>query len=188
MKGSLEQLKKALEPMGLVKTLGNQLKVNCPRCEGELGMEVDKFNLEVNYNKNMFHCWACNTSGNLHTLVKKYGVKEFASLFKTNLVDNFKDENSEVEEKPLELPKHAINVLNIPHAAKYLLNTRKIPKQKIRERNIKYCYDGEFKDCIIFPSYDSNNILNGFVSHNLTTKKYKKKKSKGIYLFLRIFY
>ena len=139
----------------------------CPKCESELGNALDKYNLEVNYNKNngVWHCWACNQHGSLFTLIRKYGSKAFLDLFKNLEYGLLKTE--EKEELPLELPKYSINVLNIPAAANYLLNDRKIPKQKIKERNVKYCYNGEYKDCIIFPSYDIENKLNGFVSHNL---------------------
>ena len=184
MKGSFEQLKQALEPLAPLKMLGSQIKVNCPRCEGELGMEVDKFNLEISYNKNAYHCWACGQHGSIYSVVRKYGHKPFADLFKENLHDLPEEEK---DDTPLELPHHCMNVLNMPLAANYLLNERKISRQKIKERNVKYCYVGEYKDCIIFPSYDAAGLLNGFVSHNLATKKYKKKKGKNFTCFYESF-
>lgn len=184
MKGSYEQLKQALEPLAPMKILNGQIKVNCPRCEGELGMEVNKFNLEISYSKNAYHCWACRQHGSLYSVVRKYGHKPFADLFKESSILLPKDND---DDTPLELPKHCMNVLNMPLAANYLLNERRISKQKIRERNVKYCYSGEYKDCIIFPSYDSTNQLNAFVSHNLATKKYKKKKGKNFTCFYESF-
>lgn len=184
MKGTVEQLKQALVPIAPIKERGEQLKVNCPRCENELGMDVDKFNLEINYNKNAFKCWACGQHGNLELLVKKYGYKEFIDLFKSH---EYQVPDEEQEEVILELPKHCMNVLNVPLATKYLIEERGLNKEKIKERNIKFCYAGDYKDCIIFPSYDSLGKLNGFVSHNLGTKKYKKRKAKDFVCFYESF-
>ena len=185
MKGSLEQLKQALVPIAPYREQGGQLKFNCPRCENELGMDIDKFNLEISYTKNAYKCWACGQHGNLEMLVRKYGYREFVELFKNK---EYKNQFGEEEEKSeiLELPKHCMNVLNNPVAAKYLLE-RGLSKDKVRERNIKFCYADEYKNCIIFPSYDKTGRLNGFVSHNLETKKYKKRKAKDFTCFYESF-
>ena len=39
-----------------------QVAFDCPACSAEKGLvEGDgKGNLEINYNRNIFHCWACS--------------------------------------------------------------------------------------------------------------------------------
>lgn len=181
-KGSTIQLVQALTPIGLPKYSGVQIKYNCPQCENELGMDPDKFNLEINFEKQAFKCWACGQHGSIYSLIKKYGHQEFLPLFKS--------EKSEiVEEKKIEhltLPTNLTSVFSIKEAYDYLLS-RGLTKKQIKERDIKYCYEGEYKNCIIFPSYDITGKLNAFVSHNLSTRKYKKRKSKDFKCFYESF-
>jgi len=185
MKGSLEQLRQALIPLGEYKTLGQQFKFNCPNCENVLGYEVNKFNLELNYQKDMFHCWACGQHGNIETLIKKYGYKEFASLFKREKdLQNTKEVS---KNDHLELPKNLMNVSLAPDVLDYLVKERGISREVLKEREVKYCYDGPYKDCIIFPSYTKERKLNAFVSHNFITKKYKKRKIKDCSCFYESF-
>ena len=161
---------KALVPLGIPKSVGIQLKYNCPRCEDELGYAVDKYNLEVQTEKLMYHCWACGQHGNLNMLIRKYGYKEFADLFKKS--DEEKSLEEEEGSSELILPKYLMNIFNHQPAIDYLIKERGLTKEKVRERNIKFCYSGDYKNCIIFPSYDIYGKLNAFVSHNLNTKKY----------------
>jgi len=181
-KGSIQQLIQALTPMGLPKYLGSQIKYNCPQCENELGMDPDKYNLEINFAKQAFKCWACGQHGSIYTLIKKYGHKEFLSLFKGTKNEIVEEKQSEI----LVLPANLVSIFSIKEAYDYLLS-RGLTKEQIKERDIKYCYEGEYKNCIIFPSYDSEKKLNAFVSHNLSTKKYKKKKNKDFKCFYESF-
>jgi len=60
MKGTELQLIEALQPLKEHKKQAGQLKYNCPRCENELNYARDKFNLEVSYSQEIFHCWSCH--------------------------------------------------------------------------------------------------------------------------------
>ena len=57
-----------------------QIAFDCPECSAEKGMyEGDgKGNLEINYNRGMFRCWACHDTNNMHgpvmKLLKKYAT------------------------------------------------------------------------------------------------------------------
>ena len=124
---------RALTPIGIPKFAGVQLRYNCPRCENELGMDIDKHNLEVNTVKLAYKCWACGQHGSVYNLVKKYGYSEFADYFKTKK-DNI--ENNQTETKVFELPPYLVNVLNIPEAVEYLLE-RGLTKYIIKQRNVK---------------------------------------------------
>ncbi len=172
MLGTEKQLTLALKPLGIVKTNYNGLKYNCKCCE-KSGSPIDKFNLEVSYKKNMFHCWACGYSGSIWKLIKDYGYKEYLHLFNTHVRTL---EEEEKEEKAFELPQYVINVLNNKEASSYLLG-RGLTKEKIRERQIKFCYAGDFKDGIIFPSYNLEGELTAFVIHFPKQKRYSVRKN-----------
>jgi hypothetical protein len=172
MIGTQHQLLQALRPLGYLKVGYTNIKANCPRCE-KSGSPKDKFNLEISYNKNRVHCWACNYKGSLNKVIKDFGYPEYANLFRSKQWVSF----DEKEEKPVfELPREVFNVLNHPVATEYLLS-RGLTKQKIRERDVKFCYGGDYKDYIIFPSYNTKGQLTRFELHNLHTKKYKTEKS-----------
>lgn len=174
----------ALKPLGLHRTSINQIKFNCPLCE-KSGSAINKYNLEVKTSSlgGFFHCWACNYKGTLYKLVKDYGFKEFLHLFDTRPAY----EKGEAKEIVLfELPHHIYNVLNHKESAEYLLS-RGLTKEKIREREIKYCYSGVSKGAIIFPSYTSNGELTAFVIHQPKLKKYYINKKENFVCFYESF-
>jgi hypothetical protein len=94
----------------------SQISFDCPVCSYDIkGLEKGdgKGNLEINYDSNVFKCWACsetnNTHGSVYKLVKQYGTKSDLKKYKLvtpELVENFK---KEVEIKTLDgLPKEFI--------------------------------------------------------------------------------
>ena len=65
-----------------------QISYDCPVCSYEIkGLERGdrKGNLEVNYFRNVFHCWSCgethDTHGHLEQLIKTYGSKEDVNTY-----------------------------------------------------------------------------------------------------------
>ena len=165
-----KQIVTALIPLGDFKENGDQLKYNCPLCEAN-GAPIDKFNLEVNVSREMYHCWACHDSGGLYKAVSKFGLVEYAHLFKKQ---RDKSEAEEKEIQILEIPEQSYSVLRNKEATDYLINERGLSREIIKQRNIKWCFAGKRKNSIIFPSYLSNGALNYFVSHHFGTKKYYK--------------
>lgn len=160
----------ALIPLGEFKEYGDQLKFNCPLCEAN-GAPIDKFNLEVNIAREMYHCWACHDSGTLYRAVKKFGLAEYAPLFKKQ------HDKEQIETKDLgilELPEQVYSVLRNEEATKYLIGERGLSKEIIKQRNVKWCFAGKHKNSIIFPSYLSTGALDYYVSHHFYTKKYYK--------------
>jgi len=169
MKGTYDQLLRALTPLGEVKVCGSQLKFNCPRCENELKNPIDKFNLEINFQKNAGKCWACGLSGSLYSFISQYGYKDFAPLFKSENKVNYE----ETKEKKVSLPLELSNVCNFPEVNTYL-KKRGLTSEFIKEREIKYCFDGYFKNNIVFPSYNTKGELVAIVMQNFYTKQYRK--------------
>lgn len=185
MKGTQEQLIKALKPLGTFKRVQSQLRFNCPTCENELGMLLDKFNLEVSYSKGAFHCWACGQHGTLYGVIKKYGFKEYLELFKKERED-FKDFNADEQRRELELPKYTRSAIDDSAAFEYL-KSRGINKEKIVQRDVRVCFGGVYNGQLIFPSYNKQNELTAIVYHNFKEKQYRKKKNSNFKVFYESF-
>jgi len=167
----------------------SQISFDCPVCSYDIkGLEKGdgKGNLEINYDSNVFKCWACsetnNTHGSVYKLVKQYGTKSDLKKYKLvtpELVENFK---KEVEIKTLDgLPKEFIplSVESFTEAYKKsmdYLKKRNIDLDIIKKYNIGYCETGEYAGRVIFPSYDIHDDVNYFLgrSYDKYTKlKYK---------------
>lgn len=184
MNGSFAQLKLALVSLGHYEEHGQQLRFNCPICE-KLGSH-NKHNLEVRYMNQpwggLSHCWACGYSGSAYKVIRDYGNRDYLPLFSGESLHL-------EEEKPklsFELPKHIINVLNHTEATTYLLS-RGLTKEKIRERQIKYCYAGKLKECILFPSFNSKGELTACIIHHYKQFRYEIRKNSNFVLFYETF-
>lgn len=162
-----------------------QVRVNCPVCEQRDGLSFPdgKFNLEINTNKKVFHCWKCDSpkfSGTLNKLVRKYGTNSDYELFRSMGGHIFSGEVSSSDEETLinaVLPYEFISFKDmnayIPshfEAYSYMTIERKISKDILHEFNIGFCNTGEYFNRIIIPSYDADGQLNYFIA-----RSYKKK-------------
>jgi DNA primase len=167
--------------------LSGQMTFCCPKCSYEIkGLNhLDgKFNLEVNYKKNVFHCWSCDDHGSLYRLIKQYGTKKQLKKFQL-----LKPETDEILPKKiykkLRLPDEYISFKDVKGGMKLLpqykqainyLTGRNITKEIIEKYNIGFCLSGEYENRIIIPSYDNNGELNYFVGRSFlsrTKQKYK---------------
>lgn len=179
MKGTLQDLINSLKPLGEHKTHGKQIKFNCRQCELD-GNPIDKYNLEVNFFRNQYHCWCCNDSGSLYRLIKKYGFPEYLPLFKTTTdVDLL---SNAVKIKQFDLPPHLISASQHKEAFDYL-KTRRVTGSQIKKFQIKYCFTGLYKNHLVFPSYTKNGKIVCYVTHSLSTKQYKTHKSQDFVCF-----
>ena len=165
-----------------------QYQWNCPNCAAEKGGVDGKYNLETSFTLGKFHCWACDTKGNLSYLIGKYGgsklLKEYQEEIKainesklydlSSFMDNL---NGNVQEngKILKLPKTftKIDISNLKNKKlKEYLNKRKITQDIIDRFNIGYTqWDNEepsLRSRIVIPSYDCNGFLNYWVSRDFT--------------------
>lgn len=162
-----DQLLSALKPLGDYRLNFSNTKFNCPKCEA-MGAPLDKFNLEVNLDKNVFRCWACHYKGPIYQLVEAYGYEELSSLFKKA---KGKVSQDKARDLALSLPSGLMNAIQSDNAKKYLYS-RGFDDYHIKRRDIRYCYEGKMKGQLIFPSYNSQKQLNYWVAHNPSNGKY----------------
>jgi DNA primase len=162
-----------------------QISFDCPVCAEEKGLDSGdgKGNLEINYIRHVYKCWACGethgTHGPLGKLFDGYATKQQKKIY--NLI---KPEELQLQDKKrvrLRLPEGFTtfkdsNPRFIPHieAYKYLLS-RGINDEMIEKYSIGYTVQGEFAYRVIIPSFDKDGILNYFVGRAWVNKKMKYK-------------
>lgn len=153
-----------------------QAAFDCPACSAEKGL-IDgdgKGNLEINYKKNVFKCWSCQETNNMHgsvlKLLNKYGNKNAIKNYLLVKPDANTFSESEKERVLLTLPEGYKKLSECTEkdykstiALKYLYD-RGITDEIIKEFNIGYTITGKFYNRIIIPSYDANNNLNYFIA------------------------
>jgi DNA primase len=161
-----------------------QISFDCPVCAAEKGVEGDgKGNLEINYFRGVYKCWACSetngTQGPLGKLIEQFGNKNQRKIY-----DLIRPQDQEKRDKPktyLRLPQGYTkfkdsNIRFIPHreAINYL-HSRGITDEIIEKYDIGYTVTGEYAYRIIIPSYDMEDNLNYFVGRAWVPKKMKYK-------------
>jgi DNA primase len=165
----------------------NQAQFDCPACSADKNMlEGDgKGNLEINYGKDVFKCWACqdvnDMQGSISKLINKFGSKKIKKAYKELKPDIETFEKKEFDEVLVNLPEEYKKLSECTEkdfkaslALNYLYE-RGITNEIIHDFQIGYAYMGKYYNRIIIPSYDSNNKLNYFISRWFS-KEYTKLK------------
>lgn len=163
-----------------------QLQFPCPRCIERDGInEARKYNLEVNLQKQLFHCWKCSSNddemhGSIIKLIRMYGneklLKDYketikslkeSSLYKLKFTENDFNVHKSVIPKELEIPssfKLFQYGKNNPSKAMDYLFKRGLNWSIINEFKLGYTsYQEDNKmasNRIIIPSYDKFGELN----------------------------
>lgn len=162
-----------------------QISFDCPVCAEEKGLDEGdgKGNLEINYIRHVYKCWACGethgTHGPLGKLFDDYATKQQKKVYNLIKPEEFKQE--EKKRNRLRLPEGFItfkdsNPRFIPHIEAYkYLQSRGITDEMIEKYKIGYTVTGEFAYRIIIPSYDKDGNLNYFVGRAWVSKKMKYK-------------
>ena len=153
-----------------------QISFDCPACSYEKNMpEGDgKGNLEVNYNRGIFKCWACqdinDMKGPVLKLLKKYGNQKILRdylLVKPETKDSNLEFKVKIDVKLPEEYKRLSECTAKDFKSKIALNylyDRGITDDIINKYDIGYTYSGKFFNRIIIPSYDINGDLNYFIA------------------------
>jgi hypothetical protein len=153
-----------------------QIAFDCPVCSAEKNLtEGDgKGNLEINYNRNMFKCWACPDTNYMHGPVIKLLNKHATPKNKRDYLLVKPDADVVIgkdhEEIIVTLPEGYKKLAECTGkeykyslAMKYL-RERGITDEIIKEYDIGFTTHGPFHNRIIIPSYDSENKLNYFIA------------------------
>lgn len=159
---------------------GGQYQFNCPVCSAEKGIKSDnKYNLEVNLEKNVYNCWSCiETHGSLKKLVNIWGNKGQKNRLKILLPEETIIVSDGTTEKLDGLPKEYIYLgsnYNPPlkeKALKYLKN-RGLGQEFIEKFKLGFAEKGKYAGRIILPSYDVNGVINFFTTRTFTNQKPK---------------
>ena len=171
----LKRLLAALLGRGSEKNNGDVWH-KCPFCKHP------KNKLSINIISEKWHCWHCNAKGRkLFTLFRKNNASK-------NQIDQLNDALGEshrivkkTRDEYVSLPLEFIPLLNgNPHSPHYknaihYLKRRGLSKIDILRHNIGYVESGEYNGMIIIPSYDSDGIVNYFVSRAFYETKFKHK-------------
>jgi DNA primase len=162
-----------------------QISFDCPACAAEKGLEDGdgKGNLEINYGKHVYKCWACGelygTHGPLGKLFDKYGTKKQKKVYDLIKPEELKQED--IKRPRLRLPEGYTqfkdsNPRFIPHIEAYkYLTSRGITDEIIDRFKIGYTAVGDYAYRIVVPSYNTENTLNYFVARAWVPKKMKYK-------------
>lgn len=178
------------------KHCGDWYSFNCPCCAETKGVTADnKYNLEINPEELIFHCWVCGDNdgmkGRLSKLIKKYGGSQTLYDYK-EIIDDFKkstlykldrSDNSDlnvdfINNGELWLPEGFKTLDKSDNDAsvvfKYLYD-RGLDDRIIKDFNIGYVgnrwnSDFSLKNRVIVPSYDRYDELNYWLGRDYTGK------------------
>ena len=162
-----------------------QISFDCPVCADEKGLDGGdgKGNLEINYIRHVYKCWACGethgTHGPLGKLFDGYATKSQKKVY--NLIKPEELKKEEKKKVRLRLPEGFTtfkdsNPRFIPHIEAYkYLQSRGITDEIIEKYRIGYTATGDYAYRIVVPSYDTENQLNYFVARAWVPKKMKYK-------------
>jgi len=131
----------------------------------------DKFHLAYNAEKRVFKCFKCENKGSIQRLVSYYGGKTHSEKLKLILPYHipqsyFDRPKVDFANVTCELPKEYLPLwkkrdsFKYRQALDYVINTRKITMEQIKEYNIGYTEEGNRKLRIIIPSYNSSGKVN----------------------------
>jgi len=183
-----KEAKKILhETLGQYSDKGNELLFACPACDHH------KRKFSVNLDKNAYKCWICDYRGrNLRRVVRRFGsyiqLQKWDAITNRSDLERFADlfMESEPGENPqkVELPEEFISLCHdkIPATGTYALRylrSRGITREDIVRWKIGYCFSGEYRNRIIFPSFDNDGDVNYFVGRSYNGDSYKYKNPKA---------
>lgn len=162
-----------------------QISFDCPVCAQEKGLDQGdgKGNLEINYGRHIYKCWACGetlgTQGPLGKLLDNFATKRQKKLYNIIKPEEFKKEDS--KRNKLKFPEGFTkfkdsNPKFIPYIEAYkYLQSRGITDDLIEKFNLGFTVQGDYAYRIIVPSFDKEDNLNYFVARAWVPKKMKYK-------------
>jgi len=185
------------QAIGRYRESGSELLFKCPSCDHH------KYKLSINLDKNAFKCWVCDYRGrNIRRLVRRFGT--FTQLQKWDEITNrfdierfselFSEEPIEEVKEQIDFPSEFISLTSkkLPATAKFAyryLQERGLTDDDILHWKIGYCFNGNYRNRVIIPSFDDDGDINYFVarSHNGDSYKYKNPRASKDIIFNELF-
>ena len=193
-----KEAKKILnQAIGRYRESGSELLFKCPSCDHH------KYKLSINLDKNAFKCWVCDYRGrNIRRLVRRFGT--FTQLQKWDEITNrfdierfselFSEEPIEEVKEQIDFPSEFISLTSkkLPATAKFAykyLQERGLTDDDILHWKIGYCFNGNYRNRVVIPSFDDDGDINYFVarSHNGDSYKYKNPRASKNIVFNELF-
>ena len=179
-----KEAKKVLhETLGTYYDKGEELLFSCPVCNHH------KNKFSVNLDKNAYKCWVCDYRGrNIRRLIRRFGthtqlaswnqlsdetdLQRFNNLF----MDDGVCEGKVKTQLPSEFLSLTVNPMPATgaRAIKYL-QARGITKSDILKWKIGFCFEGEYRNRIVIPSFDDDGDCSYFIARSYTGDSYKYK-------------
>ena len=179
-----KEAKKVLyETLGTYYDKGEELLFTCPSCNHH------KRKFSINLDKNAYKCWVCDYRGrNIRRVIRRFGsytqlvswdglssetdLQRFALLF----VDDSVDSRKTKVQLPAEFLSLATSIVPATgtRAFKYL-HSRGVTKADILKWKIGFCFEGEYRNRIIIPSFDDDGDCSYFIARSYTGDSYKYK-------------
>ena len=167
-------LNTALGQTARLRKGGTELVYKCPTCSHSTKKKLEVCLDETSKFFGGWHCWTCNSSGNLGKLLKISNASSSLRSELSSILKNVKIIKRDIRKSPiseLELPEefHPLSIpldsLEYRHALNYVKN-RGILREDILRYNIGYCESGPYEYHVIIPSYDANGKLNFFLGRH----------------------
>lgn len=152
---------------------GDELEFNCPKCDNGR----NKFNLGINTDNHIFHCWSCGYKGKIKSLFYDYGTREqqqeYYSLVSSLPRKSFNGKKNVKVSNKEKISLEAFRSLKIKwngsihyRVAMNYLKNRKIDDDIIKKWDICYSEKGKYKNRIIIPSKNINGGVDFFVARS----------------------
>jgi len=145
--------------------------------------------LSVNLESDKWQCFPCGKAGrNLMFLVKKKGnsnsVNEYLKKYKSDKASVYIDKKA-ISEFSLELPKEFVPIVECQNSVvgirawEYLTQVKKISGEDILKHKIGLAVTGQYRDRIIFPSFNKKGFLNYYTTRSYSGRYISPEVPKG---------
>ena len=178
-----EKIKIVCDILGSPRRMSQEYLFFCPYCGHH------KRKMSVNFSKNAFKCWVCDTRGkNIYRMIRKFGnyqqrqrwleldgrldLSEFDKLFMVL--------NDEEEIQTIDLPTEFVSLCNkhLPKSSKPALDYlhgRGLTMKDVYNWKIGYCPSGEYGGRVIIPSFNDSGDINYYIARSYVGHKWKYK-------------
>ena len=163
---------------------GDNINVSCPVCK-EKGKIANKKKLSINLQSGIYHCWVCEAKGsNIGKLsithaAQQDSARELYQVYRKNVTSLEEDESIQ---NIVRLPKDfKLLVSDLKNKGarnhrKYLYN-RGFSNKDIAKFRIGFSNEIEYKNRVIFPSFDKNQKLNYFIARSIISSSFRRYKN-----------